>query len=319
MDAPALEDATAGRGEDLPMSASKWEIAELLGVSWRGDDAEYARVSRIEESGPESVVFAAEEKALAAAVGSRAGLILSREEHEDERVLAVQDARLAFAQVYARFFDERGGAGVHASAQVAASARVGEGCELGAMAFVGDGVVLGEGCVIGPRVTILAGTTLGARVRVQAGTVLGSDGFGFARGPAGYVGFPQLGTLVVEDDVEIGANCTIDRGALGETRIGRGTKMDNLVHIGHNCTIGEDVVMAAQVGIAGSTTVGDGAVVGGQVGLADHVTIGPGVILGAQCGVPTGKRIEGPGEVFWGTPARPIREYLKELAKLRRR
>ena len=301
------------------MGASKREIAELLGVAWSGADTPLERVSRIQDAGPESVVFAADEKVLAAAVGSRAGLILSGVEDEDERVLRVKDARLAFARVYARFFDERGKRGIDASAEVAASAEVGAGCEIGAMAFVGERVRLGERCVIGPRVTILPGTVLGARVRVQAGTVLGSDGFGFARGAEGYVGFPQLGTLVIEDDVEIGANCTIDRGALGATRIGRGTKLDNLVHIGHNCLIGEDVVMAAQVGIAGSTTVGDGAIVGGQVGLADHVTIGPGVILGAQCGVPTGKRIEGAGAVFWGTPARPIREYLKELARMKRR
>ena len=301
------------------MGATGREIAELLGVSYRGSAMLLERVSRIEDAGPEAVVFAADAKVLAAAVGSRAGLILSSAEHEDERVLRVPDARLAFARVYARFFDERGKGAIDPSAQVAAGAEVGRGCEIGAMVLIGEGVRLGEQCVIGPRVTILPGTTLGARVRVQAGTVLGSDGFGFARGREGYVGFPQVGTLVIGDDVEIGANCTIDRGALGETRIGRGTKLDNLVHIGHNCTIGEDVVLAAQVGIAGSTTVGDGAIVGGQVGLADHVTIGPGVILGAQCGVPTGKRIEGPGEVFWGTPARPIKEYLKDLAKLRRR
>jgi UDP-3-O-[3-hydroxymyristoyl] glucosamine N-acyltransferase len=132
------------------------------------------------------------------------------------------------------------------------------------------------------------------------------------------VGFPQIGTLVIEDDVEIGANTTIDRGALGETRIGRGTKIDNLVHIGHNCQIGEDVVIAAQVGIAGSTRVGDSAILGGQVGLAEKVTIGPGAVLGAQAGVPTGKKLFGPGEVFWGTPARPIKEYLKDLAALSR-
>ena len=154
---------------------------------------------------------------------------------------------------------------------------------------------------------------------MQAGAVLGSDGFGFVWTAEGHLGFPQLGTLWIGDDVEIGANSTIDRGALGETRIGRGTKIDNLVHIAHNCRIGEDVIIAAQVGIAGSTEVGDGAVLAGQVGLAEHVTVGPGVIVGAQGGVPTGKRLAGKGEVFWGTPARPIREYLRDLARLKRR
>jgi len=179
-------------------------------------------------------------------------------------------------------------------------------------------VELGDECVIGPRAVILPGTKLGARVRVQAGAVLGSDGFGFVHTGAGYVGFPQIGTLCIGDDVEIGANTTIDRGALGETRIGRGTKIDNLVHIGHNCRIGEDVIIAAQVGIAGSTEVGDGAILAGQVGLAEKVVIGPGVIVGAQGGVPTSKKLSGPGEVFWGTPARPIKDYLKDLAVLAR-
>jgi len=133
-----------------------------------------------------------------------------------------------------------------------------------------------------------------------------------------YVRFPQQGTLVIDDDVEIGASTTIDRGALGETRVGGGTKIDNLVHIGHNCVIGKNVVIAAQVGISGSTTVGDGAVLAGQVGLGDHVAIGPGVILGGQGGVFPGKTLTGPGEMFGGTPAEPVREYLRGLAKVRR-
>jgi len=133
-----------------------------------------------------------------------------------------------------------------------------------------------------------------------------------------YTKFPQQGRLIIEDDVEIGANTTIDRGALEETRIGRGTKLDNLVHVGHNVSIGRNVVIAAQTGVSGSSTIGDGAIVGGQVGIADHVEIGPGAILGAQAGIPSGKRIQGPGIVFWGTPARPIKDYLKELATLAR-
>jgi len=124
--------------------------------------------------------------------------------------------------------------------------------------------------------------------------------------------------LVVEDDVEIGAACTIDRGALAETRIERGTKLDNQVHVAHNVSIGQDVVISAQTGVAGSSVIEKQAIVAGQVGIADHVRIGSGAILGAQCGVPTGKVIKGPGVLFWGTPARPIRQYLKELAILAR-
>jgi UDP-3-O-[3-hydroxymyristoyl] glucosamine N-acyltransferase len=133
-----------------------------------------------------------------------------------------------------------------------------------------------------------------------------------------YEQFPQVGRLVIENDVEIGANSTIDRGALDETRICRGTKIDNLVHVGHNVQIGSDVVIAAQTGLSGSAVVEDAVIIGGQVGIADHVRIESGAILGAQSGIPSKKVIRGRGIVFWGTPARPIREYLKELAYLSR-
>ena len=161
---------------------------------------------------------------------------------------------------------------------------------------------------------------LGDRVMVHAGAVLGSDGFGYVRDQktGRYEKFPQVGRLEIGDDVEIGANTTIDRGALDATVIGRGTKLDNLVHVGHNVRIGEDVVIAAQTGISGSVVIEDGVVVAGQVGIADHVTIEQGAILGAQCGVPSNKVIRGSGILFWGTPARPIRQYLKELAVLSR-
>jgi UDP-3-O-[3-hydroxymyristoyl] glucosamine N-acyltransferase len=157
-------------------------------------------------------------------------------------------------------------------------------------------------------------------VIVHAGAVLGSDGFGYVRDAESghYEKFPQIGRLEIGDEVEIGANATVDRGALDSTRIARGTKIDNLVHVGHNVQIGEDVVIAAQTGISGSSRIGSGAIVGGQVGIADHVRVEDGVILGAQSGVPSNKVVRGKGIVFWGTPARPIREYLKELAVLAR-
>ena len=159
------------------------------------------------------------------------------------------------------------------------------------------------------------------RAIVQAGAVLGATGFGYARnGETGeYLIFPQQGRLIIGDDVEIGANTTIDRGALGETRIGCGTKIDNLVHIGHNCTIGKRVVIAAQTGISGSSVVEDGAILGGQVGIGEHATVGAGVILGGGAGVLSGKKMRGPGEVFWGRPARPLKEYLRDLARLKQR
>ena len=150
--------------------------------------------------------------------------------------------------------------------------------------------------------------------------VLGSDGFGYVRDKATgkYHKFPQVGRLEIEDDVEIGSNSTVDRGALEATRISRGTKIDNLVHVGHNVQIGEDVVIAAQTGLSGSAVVENAVIIGGQVGIADHVRIEAGAILGAQSGIPSKKVIRGKGIVFWGTPARPIKDYLKELAVLAR-
>ena len=168
------------------------------------------------------------------------------------------------------------------------------------------------------EVTIYPGTTVGDRVMVHAGAVLGSDGFGYVRdaNSGRYEKFPQVGRLVIEDDVEIGANTTIDRGALDETRIGRGTKIDNLVHIGHNCRLGENVVIAAQTGLSGSIVIGNDVVLGGQVGIGEHARVEEGVMLGGQGGVLPNKVLRGKGVAFWGTPAQPVRQYLKQLAAL---
>ena len=197
---------------------------------------------------------------------------------------------------------------------------IGESTTIGAACVIGEDVGIGAHCRIDANVTIHTGVKLGNRVVIQSGAVLGSDGFGYVRDEhtGHYEQFPQVGQLVIEDDVEIGANSTIDRGALDETRIRRGTKIDNLVHVGHNVDIGEDVVIAAQTGLSGSAVVEDRVIIGGQVGIADHVRIEEGAILGAQSGIPSKKVIRGKGVVFWGTPARPIREYLKELAFLSR-
>ena len=303
------------------------KIAALLEVEVATEfrDREIVRVGAIPGAEADTLVFASDERTRMEALASRAGAILTYESQagasrvEDARVIVVGNPRTAFARVYACWFAERQSDGTHPSAIVDPTARVGAASEIGAGAYVGAQVELGEGCVLGPRVVVYSGTTLGRRVKVQAGAVLGSAGFGYARTAEGYIGFPQIGTLWIGDDVEIGANTTIDRGALGETRIGRGTKIDNLVHVAHNCVIGEDVVIAAQVGMAGSCVIGDGAMLGGQVGLGERVKIGQGVILGAQAGVPSYKRIDGAGAVYWGTPARPLQEYLREIAATRAR
>jgi UDP-3-O-[3-hydroxymyristoyl] glucosamine N-acyltransferase len=211
---------------------------------------------------------------------------------------------------------------VGSCAVVGSQVRIAAGTHIGAGAVIGDRVKIGMECHIYPRVVIYPGTTLGDRVVVHAGAVLGADGFGYVLDPAtgDYTQFPQQGTLTIEDDVEIGANSTIDRGALGETRIRKGAKIDNLVHVGHNCDIGENVILVALTGISGSSSIGKGAVLAGQVGIGDHVQVGPGVILGGQSGVFNGKTItnEGqrPGTVMFGTPARPLRQVLREQATL---
>jgi UDP-3-O-[3-hydroxymyristoyl] glucosamine N-acyltransferase len=213
---------------------------------------------------------------------------------------------------------------IAAGVMIGEGTRIGSGTRIEAGAVIGPFVSIGEDCRIYPNVTIYNGTMLRNRVVVHAGAVLGADGFGYVRDAktGAYTQFPQQGTLLIEDDVEIGANSTIDRGALKQTRIGRGTKIDNLIHVGHNCDIGEDVILVALTGISGSSTVGDGAVIAGQVGIGDHVHIGPGVILGGQAGVFSGSKVtnEGlrPGTVLYGTPARPLRQVLREQAVLAR-
>ena len=291
------------------------------------------------------LVFAESEPALHDALASRAAAVLANPQLAGDHaskagkpLLVVAQPKLAFARAGpaaspngaaqrrgscgARRIQRHAGRGcfVGPGAVIEANAVIGARTSIDAGVIIGAGVRIGSDCHLYPRVVLYPGTELGDRVIVHAGAVLGSDGFGYVRDSATgeYTQFPQQGRLIIEDDVEIGANTTIDRGALEETRIGRGTKLDNLVHVGHNVTIGRNVVIAAQTGVSGSSTIGDGAIVGGQVGIADHVEIGPGAILGAQAGIPSGKRIHGPGIVFWGTPARPIKDYLKELATLAR-
>lgn len=303
--------------------------AWLADAGPQGTGAEQAANYVLEEvSSPEaatatSVVFATAPEALNAALSSRAGLILSSAKctepaTADRRVFGVRDARLAFALIAAKL-ETRLPQGVHSSAVVHESADIAGDVEIGPGSVIGAGVQIGTGSRVASRVVIEQGVTLGERVRVQSGAVLGAYGFGYARRPNGaYLLFPQQGALVIEDDVEIGANSTIDRGALGETRIGAGTKIDNLVHVGHNCSIGRNVILAAQTGISGSTVVQDGAILGGQVGIGEHATVGPGVILGGGAGVLSGKKLFGAGQVFWGRPAQPLKQYLRDLARLRR-
>jgi UDP-3-O-[3-hydroxymyristoyl] glucosamine N-acyltransferase len=320
------------------------QLAVQLGaeVAGSGADPLIAGVSSIVRAGGDRLVFAEDEASLATALASQAGAILVGSQAVPGSVhkplLRARQPRLAFAQAAVLLRPAPPLPFIHPTAAVAAGAEIGPGVSIGAHAVIGEAAVLGpdslvdagavlgagvrvgRGCRIYPRAVIYPGTVLGDRVVVHAGAVLGADGFGYVRDrdTGKYTQFPQQGELIIEDDVEIGANTTIDRGALEETRIGRGTKLDNLIHIGHNCNIGSDVVIAAQTGISGSSSVGDGAILGGQVGMGDHAMVGPGVILGGQAGILPKKKLLGPGIVFWGTPAKPLRQYLKELAMLAR-
>jgi UDP-3-O-[3-hydroxymyristoyl] glucosamine N-acyltransferase len=314
------------------------QIAEVVGAPEPAIDPEIVRVSSIEAATSATLVFASDAATLAAAVNSPAGAILTKPsmlapaesgerkiDPADPRLLPIADPRYAFAAA-AKFLAARQKAdagsrpAIHATAVLGQNVRLGKGTSVGPHAVLGDGVTLGDDCQVSANVTIYAGTTIGDRVLIHSGAVLGSTGFGYARNPqtGEYLAFPQQGTLVIGDDVEIGANTTIDRGALGETRIGKGTKIDNLVHIAHNCVLGRNVIIAAQTGISGSCTIEDGAILGGQVGLGEHAHVGPGVILGGGAGVLSHKKVHGPGEVFWGRPARPLKQYLRDLARLSR-
>jgi UDP-3-O-[3-hydroxymyristoyl] glucosamine N-acyltransferase len=326
------------------MSMFLSELAERLGatVDCAPFDPSIAGVSSIAAANAASLVFAEDEAALRMALASAAAAVIVGTQTTiadiHKPLLRTPQPRLAFAQAAIFLRGRQSASFIDPSAIVAADAEIATDVAIGAYAVIEDGVIIGPstvidaGVVIGsgvsiganchiyPRVVIYPHASLGDRVVVHAGAVLGADGFGYVRDRSNgrYTQFPQQGKLIIEDDVEIGANTTIDRGALEETRIGRGTKLDNLIHIGHNCSIGSDVVIAAQTGISGSSAVGDGAILGGQVGMGDHALVGPGVILGGQAGILPKKKLLGPGIVFWGTPARPLRQYLKELAMLAR-
>lgn len=204
--------------------------------------------------------------------------------------------------------------GPHVS--VGGNSRVGIGTQIHSGSSLGENVAVGSDCVIHPNVVIYDNVTIGDRVILHAGVVIGADGFGYVRGDMGYHKFPQIGTVIIEDDVELGANTTVDRAALGRTRIGRGTKLDNMVHVGHNCDIGERVVIAAQTGISGSVTIEDDCVIGGQVGFGDHIRVLSGAVIGSKAGVLPGKIVR-PG-VWWGIPIQPLDQYKRLNAHISR-
>jgi UDP-3-O-[3-hydroxymyristoyl] glucosamine N-acyltransferase len=309
------------------------ELAERLGCELRGDGGvEIAGVAGLEQAGPGDLTFLANPRYASHLATTRAAAVVLAPGHEAPLPsLVSENPYLAFARAVSLVRPPaRPAPGVHPSAQVDPTAVLGEDVHVGALAVVGKGVRLGARSAIHPHVVLYEGVEvgedcvlhsgaqvrercrLGNRVVVQNGAVIGGDGFGFARdGEGRHHKFPQVGIVVVEDDVEIGALTAVDRAALGETRIGRGTKLDNLVQVGHSVTIGEDSVLAGQAGIAGSTRIGSRVTLAGQVGVAGHLTIGDGVIATAQTGIPGSVE---KGLVVSGYPAIENRAWLKSSA-----
>jgi UDP-3-O-[3-hydroxymyristoyl] glucosamine N-acyltransferase len=312
-------------------------LAERVGCRLEGDGSiEVGGICALEEAGPADLTFVTDVRHLSRLQASRAGAVILPESASaaDRPALRSPNPYLTLARALAVFQPaDRVLPGVHATAVVAADARVDPGASIGplcviasgaeigagtaldAQVYVGANVRIGRDCRVFPQVTLREGTHLGDRVIVHSGAVIGADGFGYARDGARYVKIPQVGRVVLDDDVEIGANAAVDRATLGATRIGRGTKIDNLVQIAHNVQVGEDTVIVAQVGISGSSQIGSRVTIAGQVGVVDHVRIGDNVVIGAQAGV---TKDVPQGAVVLGSPAIPHLEFKRQLASTAR-
>jgi UDP-3-O-[3-hydroxymyristoyl] glucosamine N-acyltransferase len=314
------------------------ELAKLLGGILHGEkDREVHEVAALETAEPDELTFAESVKSLELAAASQAGCVLVPEGCilTGRTTIGVANPKLSFVRAAQVLCPPRKlPPGIHPTAVVAPNARlaedvvispyvviesdvdVGPGTYLGVGVCLGEGAKIGSQCVLYPRVSVYPGARIGNRVILHSGVVIGSDGFGYVFAEGHYEKFPQRGGVVIEDDVEIGSNSTVDRGSLGVTVIGQGSKIDNLVQIAHNVRVGRHCVIAAQTGISGSAEIGDYAVMGGQVGVADHIRIEEGAMIGGQAGI---FRTIRKGTKVWGTPARPLDEFKKvyaELAKL---
>jgi len=314
------------------------ELAEHIGGTVVGDgEVVIRRVNSLEAAGEGDIAYVEDEKFFEGAARSKASCVIVPENAALELPCQIKGKKpkLAFALIAEILHSpKRREPDVHPSAAIADTAdvaltafvgphvtigdhsTVGVGTQILSSVTIGDNVSVGSDCVIHPNVVIYDDVTIGDRVILHAGVVIGADGFGYVRDEQSHHKFPQIGTVVIEDDVELGANTCVDRAALGRTRIGKGTKLDNMVHVGHNCDIGERVVIAGQTGISGSVTIEDDCIIGGQVGFGDHIRVQSGAVIGSKAGILPGKIVR-PG-VWWGIPIQPLDEYKRLNAHLSR-
>src|SRR5678815_1709006 len=314
------------------------ELAEIVDGRVVGDGGtQIERISELIDADQNEIAYVENEKLFEAAAESKASCLIVKDaaRFSGRTVIEVSNPKLAFSLIGAALHPSvRREPTIHPTAVVAENADialtayvgpnvcVGENTRVGGYTRIEAGVVLGANvsvgndCVLHPNVVLYDNVLIGNRVILHAGVCLGADGFGYVRHDLGYQKFPQIGTVVIEDDVEIGAHTCVDRAALGRTRIGRGTKLDNMVHVGHNCDIGERVVIAAQTGISGSVVIEDDAVIGGQVGFGDHTRVQSGAVIGSKAGILPGKIVR-PG-VWWGIPIQPLDEYKRMNAHMNR-
>ncbi|MBO4463557.1 MAG: UDP-3-O-(3-hydroxymyristoyl)glucosamine N-acyltransferase [Prevotella sp.] len=317
------------------------QIAELIGGRVEGNEnIAVSTFAKIEEGKKGAISFLSNPKYTHFLYDTESSIVLVNDDLELEhpvsatliRVKNAYEAVARLLQLYEQMKPRK--KGIDPTASIAASASIGKDVYIGAFAVIGegsvigdgtqiyphtvigDGVKVGEGCLLYPHITIYQGCCLGNRVTVHAGSVIGADGFGFAPNTEGYDKIPQIGIVIIEDDVEIGANTCIDRSTMGQTIIHRGVKLDNLIQVAHNCEIGENTVMSAQVGMAGSTKIGSWCMVGGQAGFAGHIQVADKTFVGAQCGVIGNTK--GNGEQLIGSPAMDPRQFFKSMAVVRK-
>jgi UDP-3-O-[3-hydroxymyristoyl] glucosamine N-acyltransferase len=318
------------------MKRTAQELATHIGARVEGDaSSELLGVAAPERAAARDLIYVDSPKNASRVAASAAVCVIAPDgiELSGKTVLRHVQPKVAFAKAAALLLDAAGiaPAGIHPTAVVATTAKiarsagigpyvvigenvsVGDNTQIGSHSSIADGCRIGGNCRIHPRVTLYANVRISDRVEIHSGAVIGADGFGYAFGEGRHWKFPQAGIVEIGDDVEIGANTTIDRGSLDDTQIGEGVKLDNLVHIGHNCKIGAHTVIAALVGLSGSCTFGKNVVVGGQAGFGERCELEDGAVIGGQSGVLGGKLVR-TGQVVWGTPARPLERFKEEYA-----